>query len=86
MQSERKPSYDHLVDILGDVAVSLWDPDDLRGFSAAVWQAVFTDKYANELAPLPDGIPAFLRQLAEDAGAWPDADGVPCPLPGPEDM
>ena len=73
-------SFDTLVDLVGEVAVHLWQPDDLRGFSAGLWRAVFTDTYVDELEPLPDGIPGTLRALAVEAGAWPDADAVPCPL------
>jgi hypothetical protein len=82
----RNEPYDDLVELAGEVAACLWEPDDLRGFSAALWRAVFTDNYAAELAPLPDGVAGYIRQLAEKAGAWPDADAVPCPLPRQEDF
>jgi hypothetical protein len=77
----RNESFDTLVDLAGEVAVWLWLPDGLAGFSAALWRAVSTDNYVDELTPLPDGIAPLLRRLAQEAGAWPDADAVPCPLP-----
>ena len=78
----RNESYDDLVDLAGEVAVSLWEPDDLIGFSEALRRTVFAAGYVNEFIPLPDGIAAYIRMLAEQAGAWPDADAVPGPLTG----
>ena len=78
-------SYEILVDLAGEVAVHLWEPDDLHGFSEALCVAVYTNVYVDKLAPLPDGVANFLRTLAEEAGAWPDADAVPWPVPSEED-
>ena len=52
----------------------------------AVYRAVSVHTYVDQLAPLPDGVAEFLRTLAEEAGSWPDADAVPCPLPSGEEI
>jgi len=80
-----KECYETLVDLVGEVAVNLWEPDDLQSFSEALGRAVFTKDYIDELAPLPEGVANYLRYLAEEARAWPDADAVPRPLPSREE-
>ena len=70
-------SFEILVDLFGEVAVFLWQPDDLSGFSIAIERAVFAHGSNEDLIPLPYGVAEYLRGLAEAADAWPDADAVP---------